>query len=153
RARLVMMLFPLALVVLVWQFSRRLFGHPAALLATVFLVLEPNILAHGALVNTDVALTTSFFAALFAFYEYIEVPRLWKAVLVGLAVGITLASKFSGVVIVPVLIMLAAVEIFFRRRVLFPQSSLSRRLRDLILASATAILLIWSVYGFHSQTR
>src|SRR3954463_1906094 len=77
RARLVMMLFPLALVVLVWQFSRRVLGHQAALLATAFLVLEPNILAHGALVNTDVALTTSFFAALFAFYEYIEAPGLW----------------------------------------------------------------------------
>jgi hypothetical protein len=153
RARFIMMLFPLALVVLVWQFTRRLFGQQAALLATVLLVLEPNILAHGALVNTDVALTTSFFAALFAFYEYMEAPRHWKAVLVGLAVGITLSSKFSGVVIVPVLIMLAAVEIFPRRRVLLAQLSLSRRLRDLILASATAILLIWAVYGLHSQTR
>jgi hypothetical protein len=153
RARLVMMLFPLVLVVLLWQFARRVFGPQAALLATVFLVLEPNILANGALVNTDVALTTAFFAALFAFYEYMEAPRLWKAVLVGLAVGITLSSKFSGVVIVPVLIMLAAVEIFSRRRVLFAQLSFSRRSRDLILASATAILVVWAVYGFHSQTR
>jgi hypothetical protein len=153
RARLVMMLFPLALVVLVWQFSRRLFGHQVALLATAFLVLEPNILANGALVNTDVALTTSFFAALFAFYEYTEAPGLSKAVLVGLAVGITLSSKFSGVLIVPVLIVLAAVEIFSRRRVLLAQLPFSRRSRDLIVASATAILLVWAVYGFHSQTR
>jgi hypothetical protein len=153
RARLVMMLFPLALVLLVWQFARRLFGQRAALLATVLLVLEPNILAHGALVDTDVALTASFFAAVFAFYEYMEAPGLWKAVLVGLAVGITLSSKFSGVVVVPVLIVLAAVEIFPRRRVLLAQLSFSRRLRDLILASATVILLVWSVYGFHSHTR
>lgn len=153
HARLVMMLFPLALVVLVWQFARQVFGQQAALLATVLLVLEPNILAHGALVNTDVALTTFFFASLFAFYEYVEAPSLWKAVLVGLAVGITLASKFSGVVVVPVLIMLAAIEIFLRRRVLLSSVLFSRRLRELIFASVTTILLIWSVYGFHSQTR
>ena len=162
RARLVMMLFPLTLVVLVWQFTRRLFGHQAALLATVLLILEPNILAHGTLVNTDVALTTSFFAALFAFYEYVRAPTLWKAALVGLAVGVTLSSKFSGVVVVPVLIVLAAVEIFLQRSVLFASVPGSHRVRDLIvasrardliLASAIAILLIWSVYGFHSQTR
>lgn len=153
RARLVMMLFPLALVVLVWQFARRLFGQQAALLATVLLIFEPNILAHGALVDTDVALTTSFFASLFAFYEYMTAPSLWKAVLVGFAVGITLSSKFSGVVVVPVLVVLAAVEILFRRRVLLAQLSFSKRLRDLILASATAILLVWSAYGFHSHTR
>ena len=153
RARSVMMLFPLALVVLVWQFAGRVFGQRTALLATILLVLEPNILAHGALVNTDVALTASFFAALFAFYEYVEAPSLWKAVLVGLAVGIILSSKFSGVVVVPVLIVLAAVEIFLRRRVLLSPVLFSRRLRDLTLASVTAVLLIWSVYGFHSQTR
>ena len=153
RARLVMILFPLALVLLVWQFARRLFGQQAALLATVLLILEPNILAHGALANTDVALITSFFAAVFAFYEYTQDPSSWKAVLVGVAIGITLSSKFSGVVIVPVLIALAAIEIFFRRRLLLAELSVSRRLRDLILASATAILMAWSVYGFHFEAR
>jgi Dolichyl-phosphate-mannose-protein mannosyltransferase len=153
RARLAMMLFPLVLVVLVWQFTRRMFGQQGALLATVLLVFEPNILAHGALVNTDVALTTSFFAALFAFYEYVEAPALWKAVIVGLAVGVTLSSKFSGVVLIPVLIVLAAIEIFLHRHVLLSPILLSKRLRDLTLASLTAILLIWSAYGFHSHTR
>src|SRR5215469_2712047 len=153
RARLVMILFPLALVLLVWQFARRLFGQQAALLATVLLILEPNILAHGALANTDVALITSFFAAVFAFYEYTQDPSSWKAVLVGVAIGITLSSKFSGVVIVPVLIALAAIEIFFRRRLLLVELSVSRRFRDLILASATAILMAWSVYGFHFEAR
>jgi hypothetical protein len=148
-----MLLFPLALVVLVWQFASRVFGQQVALLATILLVLEPNILAHGSLVDTDVALTASFFAAVFAFYEYVAAPALWKAVLVGLAVGITLSSKFSGVAVVPVLTVLAAIEIFLRRRVLLSPMFFSRRLRDLILASVTAILLIWSVYGFHSQTR
>ncbi|HJX01340.1 MAG TPA: glycosyltransferase family 39 protein [Terriglobales bacterium] len=162
RARLVMMLFPLALLMLLWQFARRVFGEKAALLATVLLVLEPNILAHGSLVNTDVALTAAFFAAVFAFYEYMQAPTLWKALLVGVAVGITLSSKFSGVVVVPVLIVLAAVEIFLLRSGSVTPLPFSRRLRnllvasrlrDLILASATAIVLIWSVYGFHSQTR
>jgi len=153
RARVVMMFFPLALVVLVWQFTRRLLGHPAALFAGALIVLEPNMLAHGALVDTDVALTASFFATVFAFYEYAKSPNSGKAALVGLAAGITLSSKFSGVVIVPVLAVLTAIEIFRWRNLLRLPVFFSRRLRDLALASVTAILLIWSAYGFHSQTR
>ena len=151
RARLAMILFPLALVFLVWQFTRRLFGQQAALLATSLLIFEPNILAHGVMVATDLAVTTSLFAAVFAFYEYMHAPGLSRAALVGLAVGITLSSKFSGAVIAPIFIALAAVEIFFRRRHLFTALPVSRRLRDLILASATAILMAWSAYGFHFE--
>ena len=152
RARLAMILFPLALVVLIWHFARRLFGQRAALLATVFLIFEPNVLAHGAMVATDLAVTASIFAAVFAFYEYMTAPALWKAALIGLAVGISLSSKFSGAVIAPIFIALAAVEIFSRRRVLFAELSVSRGLRDLILASATTILMVWSAYSFHFET-
>lgn len=62
RARLAMMLFPLALGVLLFFTGRELFDTPTGLLALTLLVTEPNLLTHGPLVTTDTAVSCFFVA-------------------------------------------------------------------------------------------
>jgi 4-amino-4-deoxy-L-arabinose transferase-like glycosyltransferase len=97
RARLAASLFTLSLVLLVWYGTKSFFGTIAAVFSTILVVFEANILAHGALVTTDMALTVSFFSVMVALYWYFRHPNAWRVLVVGLTMGLTQASKFAGV--------------------------------------------------------
>jgi Dolichyl-phosphate-mannose-protein mannosyltransferase len=100
----------LSLVLLVWVGAQSFFGTIAASFSTVLLVFEPNILAHGALLTTDMALALSLLSATLALYWYFEAPNGWRLMVLGLALGLTFVRKFSGVLIVPIVIALVTSE-------------------------------------------
>ena len=58
---------------------------------------EPIILAHGAIVTTDLPVTCWAFAAVYAFYRYTEQPTLAQMIICALATGLALAAKHSGI--------------------------------------------------------
>ena len=54
-AKLPMLVIPLLLLLLVWWFTRQLFGSVAALIATLLTATEPNIIGNSIVVQNDVA--------------------------------------------------------------------------------------------------
>src|ERR1041384_5566405 len=54
-AKLPMLVIPLLLLLLVWWFTRQLFGPVAALIATLLTATEPNIIGNSIVVQNDVA--------------------------------------------------------------------------------------------------
>jgi len=88
---------------LVFVYARRYFGERAALFAVALLSLEPTVLAHGRVVQTDVPSALAFFLFVFLFYEYLKGPTLRRAVYVGLVAGFATVTKFSMVALGPVL--------------------------------------------------
>jgi len=62
-----------------------MFGAGAGFIALTLLVFEPNLLAHGAYVTTDVALSCGLFATVYAFYRYVKAPSMWRLAATGLA--------------------------------------------------------------------
>src|SRR6185437_15165310 len=100
------------LALLLFVAAREMFGSTAGLMALTFFVFSPNILAHGALVTTDMGITCFMFASVYAFYRYVKKPTVPRLLLAGLAVGIALGVKHSGVFVFPILLLLALIEIF-----------------------------------------
>jgi hypothetical protein len=84
-----------------------MFGNTAALIALALIVFEPNILANGALVTTDLGISCFLLAAIYSFYRYVEVPTIGRLLTAGLACGLGLASKHTGIFVAPILILLA----------------------------------------------
>jgi hypothetical protein len=74
RGRLVISLFTLGLALLVFLAGQEIFSATAGLLALAFLVFDPTLLAHGALVTTDAGITVFVFAAVYAWYRYTVRP-------------------------------------------------------------------------------
>jgi hypothetical protein len=111
RVRLAAGLLSLVLALLVFAATREMFSTDAALVALVLLVFEPNIVAHGAYVTTDLGVSCFLFAAVYAFYRYVCRPRITRMLIAGLAAGLALASKHSAVLIFPMLVLLAAGEL------------------------------------------
>lgn len=147
RMRVSAEIFALGLCLVVFLTAREWFGDAAGLLALVLVVFDPNVLAHSALVTTDIGVSCFFVAAVWTFYRYASRPTLTRLLLVGLATGLLLATKHSGILIGPMFLCLIAWEVFAAPRG-------ERQARALRLSSAfvaivvLGILVLWCFYGF-----
>ncbi len=94
-ARSVMPLFSVIGGVVVFLWSRRLWGDRGGLLSLALWCLCPNVLAHGRLVTSDVAAASIGAGATYAFWRYLHGPSWWRAALAGLLLGVAQLTKFS----------------------------------------------------------
>lgn len=148
RARTAVSVFSFILCVLVWVVTRRMFGIGAAILATLLLIFEPNILAFGGLVLTDIPVTAMLLFGVFGFYLWTRRPCVPLLLLAGMAVGLTLLAKNSGLVVIPVLIILAVADAFLPQD--DEQRSSTRMIRNLVavgLIFLVAYATLWAGYG------
>ena len=159
RTRTAAALLTMLLAVLVFATAKEMFGTTPAFIALTLLVFEPNILAHGAVVTTDVGVSCFLLATVYAFYRYAKKPTTGRLVLVGVAAGLASSTKHSAILIVPILVALAVCELAMWRRQSGSQQveSLSKRaLRmtgALVLIGVLAVAILWSFYGFHFDPR
>jgi 4-amino-4-deoxy-L-arabinose transferase-like glycosyltransferase len=152
RMRLAAALLALALSLMIFFAAREWFGLPAALIALTFAVFEPNILAHSGLVTTDVGCALFFLAAVYAFYRYVEQPNWRRLLIAGLAGGLLLATKHSGILIGPILPLLAAWE-----TAVAPKGTRVRLAMRLggacAIIAGISVLVLWTFYGFRYSAR
>lgn len=157
RARLAASLLALLLALLAFLAAREMFGATAGFVALVLLVFDPNLLAHGAFVTTDVGLSCFMFAAVYAFYRYVKAPSPARLLLVALAAGLALATKHTGVLVFPMLGLLALTE-------LVPPAGGSplgatpgrrawRLAGALGVVAVLAVVILWAFYGFRYAAR
>ena len=151
-ARLAAAVLSLLLAILVFLAAREMFGRAEALAALTLLVFEPNIIAHGSLVTTDMAVSAGFFAAVYALYRYRKSPSVIRFLILGAAIGLTLAAKHSGILVVPVLFLLLIADFLLFRR-FENQIPLKRQIIRDTAAFAGAVLIglvmLWACYGFN----
>ncbi len=132
--------------------AREFFGTGAALFALVLASFDPNLLAHSALVTTDMGVTLFFVASIYAFYRYVKQPGWWRLILAAVAAGLLISSKHSGVLFAPMLVVLILWEVATTPR--------GRRLRTALrLAGAFAFIIVggclvlWAFFGFRYAAR
>jgi hypothetical protein len=161
RARMAVSFFTLLLALLVFLAAQEMFGTGAGFIALALLAFDPNLLAHGAVVSTDAGLSCFMFAAVYAFYRYVKMPSAWRLIVVGLATGLALAAKHTGILLFPMLLLLAVAEVVRGKRTSDIQGGLqpsaAKRARQLAIAlivvSAMAVTILWGAYGFRYQAR
>ena len=110
-ARLPFILLGALLGWLIYWWGRELVGSAAALGALFFYAFDPTIVAHSALVTTDVGVTTFAVLFLFTLWRYLHRPTRKYLVFCGLALGAVLGAKFSAVFMLPVAAILMAAAI------------------------------------------
>ena len=154
--------FALLLAVFVFLAAREMFGRLAGLLAISLVVFEPTILGQGALVKTDLAETCWFFAAVYAYYRYTKQQSALRLVTCGLAAGLALAAKHSGILLPPVLVLLAISDASQRWRDSVPSISarhskwgaaIARQLSALAIIFVIAVSTLWGFYAFRYAAR
>ena len=91
------------LVTLIGWWAYRLWGILPAMLAMALACLEPNLVAHSALVTTDLGVALFIFLAVYLLWEYLQLPTWGRLAAVGVSTGLALAAKFSALFLVAAL--------------------------------------------------
>jgi len=160
RARMGAAIFTYLLAITCYLFASEFFGVTAGLIALATMVFEPNVLANGALITTDIGVSACMLASVYAFYRYAQRPTWLRLLLTGLFTGLTFSSKHSGVLIVPILIIVAFGDLFLDRlaqpeaQVTTPlRAGLIRRTAVLAGIFLIAVGVLWMVYGLRYAAR
>jgi hypothetical protein len=151
-ARLGVLPFFLISLLVVWLWTRRLFGAPAAAAAVMLCATLPPMLAHGALATTDMALAAMGSWALYAFVRWLDERTVERSLWLGLACGFAVLAKFSAIVFLPAAgAAILALRWWIARGAGPPAKHLTLA-RSLALGAAAAWLVIWAGYrlSFHA---
>jgi hypothetical protein len=105
-ARLAVLVLALAGGVIVYAWARRLYGATAAVGAVFLYTFCPNLQAHGRLATVDVAFSTAALATFFCLDHYGRRPGRARLLVVGCMLGLALLTKFTAVLILPVVLVL-----------------------------------------------
>ena len=125
-----------------------IFGPVAGLFGLALVVFEPNLIAHGAYVTTDMAVTFGIFTTVYALYRFRVRPSIGRLAVVGAATGVALAVKHSAVLLLPITLVLLVFEL------VRPPAEEKRAqvLRLYAAAFASAIVvglpILWATYHF-----
>ncbi|HEY6376182.1 MAG TPA: glycosyltransferase family 39 protein [Edaphobacter sp.] len=154
-ARIMASLLTVLLATTLFFCAMEMFGRKAALFALLLFAFDPNFLAHGAYVTTDIGASFTMLAAVYAFYRYVTAPSVPRMIVVGLAVGLTMTAKFTGIFIVPILCFIAAIDYWQSKKTVRSVESASAR--QMVTAIVVALMIgvgcVWSIYHFRYAAR
>ena len=143
-SRFPIILMTMVLGALIFRWASDLFGPRAGLVALCLYAFDPNVIAHGSLVTTDMAVMLWGTAALFLTSRYLRCGgwKYWAGV--GIVLGLAMASKVSAISLLP------PVGLLF----LFGPRSLpwKRRFLAAVACMAVAALTLWAAYGFEFRS-
>ena len=130
-------------------FARDLFGPPAGAFAAALYCFCPNLLAHGMLVTTDVPVGTFTLLTLYLFWRQRTPPNWRSGVMIGLALGAALTSKYSGALL-PMLIVGFSAFRTIRQNGRHQQIA-SAEIRNLAVIAAASLFVIEAAYLFSAS--
>jgi hypothetical protein len=143
---------------LIYGWSRRLFGPAGGMVSLWLFVFSPDVLAHSRLITSDIALTLTLTAAVGVLWWMLR--RLSPASLLasGGVMGLLALSKMSAVLILPMLAALICVRLLdgeplivgfgAERRVEDWRQKLALWAAAIAVTALIAVLVIWAFHGF-----
>ncbi|HVU32613.1 MAG TPA: glycosyltransferase family 39 protein [Opitutaceae bacterium] len=155
EARAMIALFSVGTGLLVFLWSRALFGTAAGFFSLSLLVFSPLFLAHGALATSDVCMVFFFVASLGAYWRHLHDGR-WRWAVTSMATfGLACVAKFSAVLLLPMFLILAVARVYAAAPVTFGRQTFATRpakTRALLGSGlghgAVGVFIIWAFYGF-----
>ena len=149
RTRATAAILTLLAALVVFFGTREMFGNVAAFIALTLLTFDPNLLAHGALITTDVGLACFMFLSVYMFYRFVKSPSALRLIMTGAAVGLVLAVKHTGLLVLPILFLLAVCELVLNKS----GRHAARLLGSLALIALIGWVVLWSFYRFRYDAR
>ena len=147
--RVAMILLAVALGLLIFQFARELFGTRVAVLSVALYSLEPTVLAHGRVVQTDVPATFGYLLFVMALYRYAHQRNWRRASWLGIAAGIAILAKYSMLLTGPVLAVFFPVVFWRTRR---SGERISRPVSHAALVLIVIVVIINAAYFFQHRS-
>jgi hypothetical protein len=141
-ARAMTALLSVATGLLIFCWSRKLFGTAGAFVSLIFFAFSPTFLAHGGYATSDVCISLFMLASIGAWWRHLNMPDGGGFALSAVVFGLACVAKFSAVFLLPMMALCAVVYV----------ASHPGRLGAVVLSAlghaAVATVIIWAFYGF-----
>jgi len=150
-ARLPSVVLALLLGAFVYHWGVRLYGAKGALLSLALFSFSPNLLAHSQLITADIAFTAFGFITAYFLWDNARRSSLTKTVLCGLFAGLTLLSKYAGLIWVPIMLLTAVTAALFDTQRPLRWGGITFKttpLKNLLITLTIAALIVSVGYGF-----
>jgi 4-amino-4-deoxy-L-arabinose transferase-like glycosyltransferase len=155
RARVMMLLPAMLLGALIGYWAYKLAGPIAAIVAVGLFSFDPNFIAHSPIVKSDVPLALLLLGLAYSIWQ---LGRRWtwrRAMAIGALCGIAINTKFSGLLLLPILALLLFVRAMLPQPWLYRNQLIRKRGGRLLIAGCAGILgvamsvgITWASYGF-----
>jgi hypothetical protein len=155
KSRFMFVILGVGLGALIAIWSWQLAGAAAAIIATTLFALDPNFLAHSALVKNDVMLSLTMAGLAFSLWRFGRHGTFPSLAAIAICCAAAVNVKFSGLLCGPIIFFMLLL------RALLPQTwvvlglTLNTRWRRLLVAPLVCLLVaivsfvaIWACYGF-----
>jgi hypothetical protein len=162
RARWMVAIVGASLGLIVFLWSRSLFGGTGAWISLIIFAFSPETLANGALATSDIIATTSFILLTWALWTVLHRVTPWTVLQSIVATGAAFLSKFSAPIFIPIAVCMVIIRLASRSplRVRFGSmvAELTGRRRLAVVGGVTfahvigVLLIIWASYGFRYST-
>ena len=155
-AKLPMLLFFIFSAILIFHWTRKLYGDKAALIATFLFSFSPTVLAHSRFVTTDVPALFGVLLGTYFFIEFLKHQTKKNFTVAVIAFGIAQLTKFSLFLLNPLFIILAIAwglthsihsRQAMRNRIYSVAKTLFTTSMIIVLGY---IAIVWPVYGLHT---
>ena len=135
----------------VYWWSRKIYGEKAGIFAAFLILFLPNILAHGRLINTDLGLTLFIFLAIYYWTKFLKSAS-WRTtwlgfLMSGVFTGLAFASKFTSLILVPILIVLMIAKLIYDKDF----KKWPKYLVGFLGVMVIGFIIVWASYGFSVQ--
>lgn len=144
RARFMIVLLGVLLGVLVYAWILEWIGFVPAVVALAMIAFEPNIGAHFSIVSTDAGLAVFAVGALYFLWRVCRTCSPLNIAGLCLFCALSIASKYSAVLLYPIVIGLLVLSVYPFRRI-----TSARAATVVALLLTSSYVGLWASYGFH----
>ena len=146
NGRFPIILLGVLLTAVLFFWARQMAGPAAGWIALILAAFDPNLLTNSRLITTDLGLTLFLTLTLWRLWCWLERPSRLNLLWTGLLAGLTMATKFTGLMVWP---MIIGIILLWRPATGHQPPATSRQLPATVLFLLfTAYAALWAVYRF-----
>lgn len=145
-ARMAVVVIGILCGLLLFTWTKSLFGKYSALFSLFLYALSPDMLAHSALATTDMIATFFIFLSCYSFWLFLKDSSFKNVVFSGICLGLAELSKYTAILLYPLFLLILFVELFISLK----KEARAHLLKFLIIV-ILSLIVIWAGYGFEFQ--
>ena len=148
-SRTMMILFLVLSACLLFYTARKFFGNNVAVLSLFLFCLEPNILAHGRLVTTDIGATFGVVLATLFWLNFLKEPCWKNIIFAGLAFGTAMLLKFSLILLIPFFIIITFAYLWTNKEKISVSGIFKYLGKSILVGLVGMLFVVYPVYQYH----
>lgn len=158
-SKIMMLIIAVAVGIVVYFASKSIWGNPGGYISLFIFSFSPTVIAHSRLITSDMPAAGFFLFSTWLFYKLLQNFTLGRLLLFCTSISLLALSKMSAIIILPVLLAIACVRIFLKKRIKIQLINVHFELKkqahqvtaivaSLFFAGFFAYCFIWMTFGF-----